>query len=221
MSIANHKNLKVSLLIEFHRANNPVREKITKFGGQPVWSDSPAWPLSTATGKPMTFICQVKIEKDMFPDATGEMAYIFMTDDDPETYLPEGGENAVIIQPGNIPSFINISTTSTGPTIEQEFNVNLIPVSEPFQSVSECRQFLTAQPEDQQGKYYEMFARTKIGGTPMFIQGEEFPEGEEWMPLLQINSGDVPFDINFGDSGTAYIFINKKGNEGRMLWQCF
>lgn len=216
---------KISLLIEFHRANKPIQEKVTKFGGQPAWIDSPAWPISAATGKPMTFICQVKIEKELFPDATGEMAYIFMSGDEDEfiddTYLPEGGENAVIIQPGNIPSFINTSTASTGPTIQQEFAVSFNAINEPFQSESECQEFMASLPNDQEQQYWELFGKTKIGGTPVYIQGEELPEGKEWLPLLQINSGDVPFYINFGDSGTAYIFINKKGNAGRMLWQCF
>lgn len=216
---------KISLLIEFHAANKPIQEKVTKFGGQPAWIDSPTWPVSTTTGKPMTFIAQVKIEKEMFPDATGKMAYLFMTGDEEDfidgTYLPEGGENAVIIQPGNIPAFINTNTASTGPTIEQEFAVSVNPINEPFQSESECEQFMASQSAEQEQEYCELFGKTKIGGTPLYIQGEELPEGGEWVPLLQINSSDVPFYINFGDSGSAYIFINKQANEGRMLWQCF
>ena len=39
--------------IKFAPAEAPVRELVTKFGGQPVWLEKPAWPLSKETGNPM------------------------------------------------------------------------------------------------------------------------------------------------------------------------
>ena len=162
----------------------------------------------------------------MFPNSVGEMAYIFMTGEDPEeivsadTWLAEGGENAVIIQPGKIPSFINVTPSETGPSLNQEFAVNLTAVAEPFRSVSEFEDFMELRSEEEHDKNYNFFCKTKIGGTPVYIQDEEYPQGKGWLPLLQINSNDVPFDINLGDCGTAYIYINTEGTEGRMLWQC-
>ena len=34
----------------------PITEPVSKLGGQPVWVDAPQWPLSRATGKPMSFV---------------------------------------------------------------------------------------------------------------------------------------------------------------------
>ena len=76
-------------------AGEPVTEPVLKLGGQPVWLAEPQWPLSLEYGEPMTFIGQ-------FPVADG-LAYLFMTRADdyaPYAAEPEGGENAVIIQPG-------------------------------------------------------------------------------------------------------------------------
>ena len=98
-------------IVEFYQTNHPIVDTVTKCGGQPVWLQEATWPLSKKTGKPMQFLCQIRIDKELFPLAAEEMAYIFMTDVKEEyvdgTYLAEGGENAVIIQPGNVPVFIN------------------------------------------------------------------------------------------------------------------
>ena len=87
------------------------------------------------------------------------MAYVFMSNDDKEfiddTYEPEGGENAVIIQPGKIPDFIETQTLESIFHTFEEYNLEL--------------EYIHAE---NQKKIYE----TKIGGEPCFLQGEEFPE---------------------------------------------
>ena len=61
----------------------------------------------------------------------------------------------------------------------------------------------------------------KIGGTPGFLQGDEFPdETHDWRLLLQLDSCGLPFSVNFGDAGIAYVFVTADGTEGRFLWQC-
>lgn len=92
--------------IEFHEASSPIADFVTKFGGQPTWVSEPQWPLSRETGNPMRFICQIKLTNELFPNTTAQMAYLFMTDEEngefvDGTYEPDGGENAVILQPGN------------------------------------------------------------------------------------------------------------------------
>ena len=94
---------------------------------------------------------------------------------------------------------------------------------------------------------------SKIGGTPYFIQEDQFPavevdvedwstvmgsksfewsvdniqEGqfpdeneEDWLLVLQLDSNEVPFQINFGDCGVGYAFVKADGSDGRFLWQC-
>jgi hypothetical protein len=53
------------------------------------------------------------------------------------------------------------------------------------------------------------------------MQGDEFPkEDGQWSFLLQLDSCSVPFDINFGDAGISYSYINHTATTGKFLWQC-
>src|ERR1019366_9388046 len=94
--------------IAFRETRTPIVASATKFGGQPYWLTEPQWPLSRATGKPMRFICQIALTPEVFGSVLGQMAYLFMTDPDSDepwvdgTYEPDGGENALILQPGRL-----------------------------------------------------------------------------------------------------------------------
>src|SRR5262249_37920466 len=61
----------------------------------------------------------------------------------------------------------------------------------------------------------------KIGGTPDFLQGAEFPQGDGWRLLLQLDSTPVPLDIDFGDAGMGYAFLSRDGTRGKFVWQCY
>ena len=91
--------------IEFTESDDPITQPVSKFGGQPVWIDDPQWPLSKETGNQMRFICQIALDETLFPGSAGKVAYLFMTEEEDgsfvdSTYEPDGGENAIIIQPG-------------------------------------------------------------------------------------------------------------------------
>ncbi len=60
----------------------------------------------------------------------------------------------------------------------------------------------------------------KIGGTPVFMQGDEFPFGGICRLLLQLDSCSVPFFINFGDAGVGYAFLNDADDKAKFLWHC-
>jgi hypothetical protein len=171
----------------------------------------------------MRFICQIAMEPEIFGGGVGRMAYLFMTDGEEfvdGTYEPDGGENAVIIQPdGN-----NVATEplDTGPSLysmEETEGADLLhPVPREFAVALEPG----ADPEhgfedDEDGVAYE---EVKIGGTPIFLQGEEYPAGGGWRLLLQLDSATVPFYVNFGDAGVGYAFISEDGRSGKFLWQC-
>lgn len=209
--------------LELVRSRFHINELVTKFGGTPVWLEEPTWPLSKSTGKPMQFIGQILLDKKLFPNATGTIAYIFMTacsDDDftDGTWEPEGGENAVIIQPGIVPSFITTSPDAVGPLLKKEFASQLTYATDP--------QFIAqdAHPSDAAFDSYMAacgYGGSKIGGTPLFVQNDEFPAGGQWKLLAQLDENLFPpFYINLGDCGVAYAFINEAGNEGRFVWQC-
>lgn len=221
--------------IQFVATTSPITDPVTKFGGQPVWYEEPQWPFSRATGRPMRFICQVAIDEALFPGSVGKMAYIFMTDEEEYvdgTWEPDGGENAVIIQPGGQAPVVSTTAQATGPTlydmvdeagmdrlvaVEREYLARTASGSEPaFQPEQERESW----SDEKFHAYAQGLEGNKIGGSPIFLQYDEFPDDGDWRLLLQLDSTSVPFSVNFGDAGIAYAFIDPTGRKGRMLWQC-
>jgi uncharacterized protein YwqG len=213
--------------IAFEEVSSPITEAVTKFGGQPSWVGEPEWPISRQTGNPMRFICQVRLTHDLFPNTTAQMAYVFMTDEDNDefvdgTYEPDGGENAVILQPG-VPA-VPTKKLAEGPAlyrmVEKPGHNRLQP--EPCEFAVR----LTVEDEAPFSLQDEVHAATgkldenKIGGTPVFMQGDEFPFQGNCRLLLQLDSCSVPFYINFGDAGVGYAFLNEAGDQAKFLWQC-
>jgi len=202
-------------VIQFHKSEVPITEQVTKFGGQPAWIEEPEWPLSWQLGRPMRFICQIVLDAELFGNESEKMAYLFITDEEDEndyvdgTWEPDGGENAVIIQPaGNNPP---TSPLMAGPTLyaNTESSIYMQP----------CEFAVTLEKGSDENPAPDIF-ENKIGGVPVFLQNEEFPQGERWKLLLQLDSASVPFYINFGDAGVGYAFLSSDGSSGKFLWQC-
>jgi hypothetical protein len=106
--------------IEYVEAAEPINEMVTKFGGQPAWLESPQWPISKKTREPMMFIGQISLDLELFGDIKGKMAYLFMTSDDTgaaNTWSPNMGENAVIIQPGE--PLVPVQALASGPMLSR------------------------------------------------------------------------------------------------------
>ena len=190
----------------------------TKFGGQPDWVTTPEWPVSKTTGHPMRFVCQINLRDIGLNDTEAELAYLFMTDEEEYvdgTWEPDGGENAIVLQPGD--NKFKTEKHVTGPTlynmVEVPGNERLIPKD------FACSVGLTELP-DNDTEADETEFKNKIGGQPNFLQGEEFPSDEKWHLLLQLDSASVPFSINFGDAGVGYGFISDDKKRAKFLWQC-
>ncbi len=209
-------------IINFEEAKLPITEPVTKFGGQPVWIEKPEWAISKSTGKPMMFICQIALDKEIFGSIESKMAYVFMSDDEDNyiegTWEADGGENAVIIQPnGNNPESVSIEAGQSL-SVWKEIAVenNRKPFACEF-AVPQSKAVPDTEEDDDEGNF-----ENKIGGIPHFLQGEEFPDNNpnNWKLLLQLDSSSVPFEINFGDAGVGYAFISNDGITGKFLWQC-
>lgn len=214
-------------------ALEPIREPVTKFGGLPVWVEEPTWPRSAATGEQMLFIGQVVIARPLFPVETPCVAYLFITENPAvETWDPQSGENAVIIQSA---STTRQPTIIEGPSLRETYsegsvrmtralelsaNVRIepIPPEIPFEEVSQW-------DWPRQIGYYAALEPTqqKIGGRPDWIQSDEAPEG--WRLLLQIsnfpwvNGNALDVSWNFG-TGKCYVLISPDCSRGILLWQC-
>jgi hypothetical protein len=180
----------------------------------------------------MRFIGQVALDARLFGRIDGRMAYLFMTDDEEDvdgTWKPDGGENAVIIQPGDL--LVPVREIAEGPTLYRMASGcgnNL---------AQEACEFLVRLAEDEDPEfvpegdrwrgdwalmeaYHKKLVGNKLGGTPGFLQGDEFPGDEFHRLLLQLDSTRVPFWINFGDCGIGYAFLSRSGRSGKFLWQC-
>ena len=196
-----------------------------------MWVTEPQWPLSRHRGEPMRFIGQIQLDRAVFPQTTAQMAYVFMTGRDDErhvneaTHDPEGGENSVILQPGA--TEIPTAKLTEGPLLFRrsrdrlqtpcEYAVSLIEEDD-VEFVSEkvrhkMRRDGLPPPRD------GMLDENKVGGTPVFLQGDEFPFDGNCQLLLQLSSEVVPFHVEFGDAGIGYAFLNEAGDKAQFLCQ--
>ncbi len=216
--------------LAFVQTHKPTERCVTKFGGQPTWWDEPQWPLSRATGHPMRFICQIALDPDLFGDIPGRMAYLFMTDEENDvdgTWQPEGGENALLIQPGRYDG--PAVSQRTGPTLEgwidEEGTHCLAPVEYTVQLTRDedpdvYDKGAAGESESEVEALEAAWSENKLGGTPTFLQFPEYPADGPWRLLIQLSSTDVPFNVNFGDAGIGYGFLSQDSERGRFLWQC-
>lgn len=222
-------------VIEFVETPSPITEPVTKFGGQPNWITFPQWPLSEETGNPMRFIGQITLSQIPSLMTSAKMAYLFMTDEEDGEYVdgtwePDSGENAIVLQPGNYE--FATEPLAEGPTLYRmverpgfdrlqqeacEFGVSLHSAEDVEYFTEEQRWKL---PDDEVNVTKGVLEENKIGGTPVFLQGDEMPFEDEWQFLMQVDSATVPFYSNFGDAGIGYAFMNADGTEAKFLWQC-
>ncbi len=145
-----------------------------------------------------------------------DVSYLFLTDGETfvdNTFDPEGGENALIIQPGRFDG--PVQAHATGPTLEAEYAVEFEPGEDPDQLDENV-----AREHGDEGweAFTAHWSDLKIGGTPAFLQFEEYPSNGPWRLLIQLSETDLPFSVNFG-TGIGYGFISVDGEQGKFLWQ--
>lgn len=223
-----------SYSLSLRPASSPIRELVTKFGGQPVWKLPPAWPISVSSGEQMTFICQVQLYPEIFGETVGRMAYIFMTDIErgvAATWDPDAGENAVVVHPGR-PLRVQTKPLATGPSIYEYIEIPERGAMEPRPTEFAVDVFRRTDPdfvdeanrigmEDAAFQKYEKACEgNKIGGTPLFLQEDAMPGGGGQL-LIQLDSTKLPFYVNFGDCGVAWAFLSPDGSAGKFLFQSY
>lgn len=214
----------------FVPAGAPITAPVTKFGGQPVWLSEPQWPVNDAWGEPMRFVCQIELGPVLGEAGHGKLAYVFVThaehgDDvffDPDIAFPDEGANAVIVQPGGVYSGSTLPL-ATGPSLyhsadgsDAEYTVRLLPGEDPdFRPQNDS----AGLPTDAHDPFWEQVSSDKIGGTPAFFQGDEWPDAGPWKLMLQLSSNFVPFFLNLGAAPMAFAFVSPDARQGRFLVQ--
>lgn len=210
-------------LINFKKEESGVKGK-TKFGGQPDWVDKPEWPIGAEFGEPMHFVCQIELETIGFTDFEAKFAYLFLSDPelDTDTWDPNGGENAIILQPGDNSRF-DLKQMNTGPSISHRDNendnkgcgVDLKPLAEKTEQDIFIKNKFRGEPEFWQDEAYPYTSKSRIE----IVEGKEVEVEEEWHLLIQLHDEDVPYFVNFG-TGMGYGFIRNDGKAAKFLWQC-
>jgi hypothetical protein len=226
--------------ITFTPAPHPIREAVTKFGGQPTWLTEPQWPLSRMYQTPMLFVCQVALAPEVFGRLDAQMAYLFMTEYSgqgvsPSTWEPAAGENAVLLQPG----YWSGPTLSRrqGPSLYRgdrqhavscEYAVKLTLGEDPdVYDVPEWAVGLDDEGdpvvEDEMAwkSYLRALFEAKIGGTavPHDRDARPSPGPGSWHLLVQFAEQHVPFSIDFGGDGVGYAFLSADGTTARFVHQ--
>ncbi|MFG2087364.1 hypothetical protein [Spirillospora sp. NPDC048824] len=223
------------LQMTFRPAASPIRDPLAKLGGQPVWSDGCHWPLSAAYGTPMMFVGQFPV-----PGVEKRMAYLFVTDNDGtvSSFKAEGGENALLVQPGGrIPEFLTVTDAETGPSLwrrgaswDEHVPVELLIATSLLDPAEEwvLEEEIAQWEAERRGEFIdlpdtEVFSpRSYIGGRPNFWQPRiEVPS--PWRFFFQIHGMEgwdgEPYALNFG-GGTGYAFVSPDACEGRFYWDC-
>ena len=226
--------------LTYHEASSPITTLTTKFGGQPNWLEAPRWPLSRMYGRPMQFICQIAVDPALFGDLPARMAYVFMTDWDyksayPESFAPDRGENALVLQPGGLwdGPFLPVHE---GPSLYRRFYRSGRWEQTPCEFTVELRSGDDSdggvwdrypQEDAAQEAYWAALLEDKVGGTPVPTPfGRRFgADFDGWRLLLQLNAKDNaveetdPFFLNMASDAVIYAFISVDGRRGKVLWE--
>jgi hypothetical protein len=192
--------------LELQPAALPVREPVTKFGGQPVWLEAPTWPVAADEG-PMTFMAQFAV-----PGVDG-LAYLFIdpSPSDLIDFSDPGFAGCLFMQPGP-PPFRHLSRAS-GPTYasgvddDERFELRLTGrLTEYVPTLEEGRDYpdwevFRAEPPDERDDDRDW---NKIGGSPRYLQNG--PPPGEWRFLFQFTAEHVGHEM--GDGAECYGLID-------------
>lgn len=190
-----------------------------KFGGQPDWREQPAWPVG-GDGELLMFYGQLPL-----PGLVARTAYIFLGG--PDEWQPLGPGNAVVVQPGGR-GHLPTRPVARGP---QRFEW----VAEPGRFRDRARR--RPQPErflllqdgaDPQSWEWpdpaeEVWATgshgdwNKVGGIPLWLQGEDPPPGTDWTFAFQFNAAWAGDER--GDAAECYGHLRPDGTAA-LGWQC-
>ncbi|HAS42580.1 MAG TPA: hypothetical protein DCS93_19020 [Microscillaceae bacterium] len=212
--------------------STPITEPITKFGGQPVWINTPHWPIDPASGEKMMFQSQIVLDPALFPDSNGAIAYIFYGDEEQLSNY----DFVVVLQTKENESLntqteeIDFVNEATGPAIYEwvEIGGEEEKVSKEYKVVIES----VIEEEDLPllERYDEMndldydagyqFSKTelagnKIGGQPFYITGLDTPPehfvADQWEQLMQLAPVQGYWD---GNQPNFYPFYMEMGEFG-------
>jgi hypothetical protein len=190
--------------LELRPAPQPVHEQVTKFGGQPVWLDSPTWPIAADDG-PMIFMAQFAVS------GVDGLAYLFIDPSEAVDYTDPGFGGCLLMQPGPLPP--RHIPEAMGPAYASEVQgfdrfvprltgrlTESLPTLEEGLDYSEWEPYLEEPPAERDDDR----DWNKIGGSPRYLQGG--PPLGEWQFLFQFTAHLAGREM--ADGAECYGLIN-------------
>jgi Domain of unknown function (DUF1963) len=234
-----------STKFEIVASHNQILTPITKFGGQPVWISHPHWPCSPESNEQMTFLGQIALNPELFPNCNNAMAYIFFATESEPIY---NEAMAIVIQtPESVwsdDSEIEFVSEANGPTI-YELDENYNPIYKEYEAVLNPIKREAVIPLEKRYAINDLDYKTgyqftqveiagnKIGGQPLYLKDlstpPEYFTSQEWLLLMQmaptqgywnnLQPNFYPFQMELGEFKILTIFISRDYTKARCYIQ--
>ncbi|MCL2521688.1 MAG: YwqG family protein [Erysipelotrichales bacterium] len=227
------------------KANNLEGSNLkSQIGGTPYFERGESWP-KTKDGTYLQFICQIFNDGNSgLPDNIKLLQFYYAVDGEymafetaDKGWLVKVYENldkanvAIVPKPENehfeewdnveycelsfkkiksLPDWEGISHYSKNAS-----NLScILNEDEPWANYEKIKAKLTEREYEEDEEIYI----SQIGGYPAWVQGDDTPEGCEF--LLQLNSEEETTNLMWGDMGLVYFFYNKKNKKIEFILQC-
>jgi hypothetical protein len=195
----------------------------TRLGGLPHWLAEPQWPVDPYENEPAAFMGQFRVSADADGDG---MVYLFA--------IGFSGEHATVVQPGgHVTESFETRAAVTGPTVLDRVHLLRVDEEVDFSHVGRDLEPVEDEDEDDREERLEELLRERqkdaagsirmdqFGGpdvVPVWLQGDDLP-GEGWHLVAQLDSYQLPFEVNFGDNGVGYLFLSPDGKNAEFFFQ--
>jgi hypothetical protein len=188
-------------------------------GGVPYAPAGTKWPTCRQCEKPMQFLAQLPLDgaDSSLKQARGKVLMLFQCQNDPgmcdEWDANSGGNAALLTAADGRESMVVPPGETLLPAVSR---VKYLPYDDSVQVESDDDNFCAAL-DDHSSK-----TLGKLGGRPLWIQGEETPQcncGKTMLFVAQLESAGGG-GINFGDAGVGYAFVCTECDSAKFLWQC-
>jgi uncharacterized protein YwqG len=197
----------------------PESDTKDSVGGVPWAGEGTQWPLCRTCGSPMQFLAQLPLSHCGVERLVtrGQRLLLFQCQNQPglcEEWDADSGGNAALLMDASGSRRLEVPP---GPTLLDAES----PVG--FQEYDDSRQEESLDDEYCRALDADPRVVGKVGGRPVWIQGDETPSCEcgetmVFVAQLECHGGG---DINFGDAGAGYAFVCPRcSHSAKFLWQC-
>ncbi|GHH88803.1 DUF1963 domain-containing protein [Streptomyces capitiformicae] len=198
----------------------------TRLGGLPHWLEEPQWPVDPYENELAPFMGQFRVPAADGSGNGDRMVYLFA--------IGFSGEHATVVQPGGqVTESFEARAAATGPTDLDRVHLLRVDEEVDFSHVEREMEPVEDEDEDDREERLEELLEERqkdaagsirmnqLGGpdvVPVWLQNDDLP-GEGWQLVAQLDSCQLPFDVNFGDTGVGYLFLSPDGKNAEFFFQ--